>query len=227
MLCQALDQTLGAQLRRDMGKQTSEKLLRDTTEEHLVQGAEAARDAANATAALWGEENFWNTYKAICKRNGSFNSPQHAWNERLAEPLIRNVAHAWEQCFGTTIQEHLRQYGQACASTLRQFHEAFLTDAQAAKIWEDQAVLGEILNGFHARLSYDAEAMIGDIQTRQRDINRDFVPAIRGRMIEAYGQCAVESGKGMFDRMKATIEGHVRQEKRRQVKFELRAMLFD
>lgn len=76
-------------------------------------------------------------------------------------------------------------------------------------------LLGELLNNAQARCIYDADAMIDVIQSSQRDINRDFVPAIQERMIEAYVECAAESGRGMFARMKSTVEGHVSQEKRR------------
>lgn len=51
------------------------------------------------------------------------------------------------------------------------------------------------------------------ISSRQRDINREFVPVVTTAMMPVYDVCTAERGPGSFRRMKLAMEQHVDREK--------------
>lgn len=52
-----------------------------------------------------------------------------------------------------------------------------------------------------------------DISTRQKDINREFVPVITLNMLPAYQYCTEERGTGSYKRMKAHMDTYVESTK--------------
>ena len=51
------------------------------------------------------------------------------------------------------------------------------------------------------------------INTKQKDINREFVPTITKQMMNAYNVCAAERGSGSFARMKTHMNSHIAHER--------------
>lgn len=106
----------------------------------------------------------------------------------------------------------LRAGAEACARILQDFHDNFvkqLTDA-GAEI-EQAELLNVQLAVTKQSLDMNATSLINYIQLSSRRINRDFLPEVRDAMVPGYEACCAEQGQGMFERMKARMNAHVKR----------------
>ena len=97
---------------------------------------------------------------------------------------------------------------------LRKFHKDI--EARVQKMGGNTAGLA-ILNqqvDVYIRILKDLASTAKDmISSKQKDINREFVPIITKHMNDAYDGCVAEYGTGSFKRMKNLMNSHVAQER--------------
>lgn len=185
----------------------------------------ATKDAVE-TAFKWGapvnrEDRpkgglHWSTYKAICRRNGIYTNGQgpHEWNAQLAEPMMKILASGWEKTFARRLPMVMATFGRKAASQLKKFHSDI--ESRARKIGSSIAGLSMLqhqISTYESILKDLSNSAKDTINTKQKDINREFVPVIERAMIMAYEQCVNESGTGSFARMKAHMNSHVAHER--------------
>jgi GTPase SAR1 family protein len=171
----------------------------------------AARTAATKalpTSDGWGAPRgvgglFWATYKATVRRHGVFQgaSGSRNFNKDLTDPLTKGLAQWWEKAFKFRLPEIFNCFPNTVSTLMRDFHdvvEAQCTQhnigvSRIARLRENNVVL----EGAFTDL---AKMTIGNVTEAQREINREFDPAIAATMTPAYNRCSQENGKFMFPR---------------------------
>ncbi len=159
---------------------------------------------------------YWATYNAVVRRDGSFTNAngQHDFNEQLTEPIIRHVAGQWEKIFCRRLAPVLSGLFSNGSTLLTKFHDEVANRAvkNGASFAAFQMLKQQI--PVYKETLKDASASVKDeITTKQRDINREFVPAIKDSMPDVYSTCLIESGPGQFNRMKGHMDRHVESAK--------------
>lgn len=172
---------------------------------------DSATSEAIATAQQWGAPVnrgnralgglYWATYKAICRRDGVYANAQgpHEWNVQLAEPMIKILSPGWEKMFTRRTPMVMASFVKMAASLIKNFHRDI--DTRARKI-------GLGIAGLHAlkQQLFVYENILNDvsreatetINSRQKEINREFVPIIQRAMAEGYTRTLDETGPGCY-----------------------------
>ena len=154
----------------------------------------------------------WSTYKAICRRFGCYTNGQglHDWNAQLAEPMIKILMPGWDRVFNRRLQPLVSIFTRATATLLQKFHRDM--ESRAQKIGVGLAklpVLSQQIVVYENLLKDSTNSAKDLVSTRQKDINREFVPVITSAMQYAYEACVEAHGPGSFKVMKSHMNGHV------------------
>ena len=200
--------------------------LQDSIYDAFPNAIASAKSQAINTARQWGSPVnrndrpqgglYWATYKAVVRRDGCFTNAQglHDFNEELTEPIIRHVAGPWEKIFSRRLPPVLSGLSSNGGTLLTKFHNDVETRAvkNGASIAAFQ-MLKQQLPVYKETLKDASSTVKNEITTKQRDINREFVPAIKDSMLDVYNECLMESGPGQFNRMKGHMDRHVERVK--------------
>lgn len=131
-------------------------------------------------------------------------------NGQLSDPMIKVLASNWDKTFSRRIPFVLQQYCVLSRNVITSFHNE--VEGRAKKMGMGVAslhVLSGQLNTYSDVFKGVATDITVEINTTQREINREFTPIIAAVMATAYDYCARESGPGSFARMKHGMEEHV------------------
>jgi len=154
----------------------------------------------------------WNTYKAICRRDGDFKD--YELNAQLTQPLISRLSSNWESCFGKGWQTVIDEMVLQCTSYIDVFHAHFKEHAEELHVPLDiVTLLDNQQSNFHASLRGVATTATAQLVIKQREVNRGFIPVIDAAMKPVYSLIVDERGDGCFKRMKQHMLGHVEKEK--------------
>jgi GTPase SAR1 family protein len=166
----------------------------------------AARTAAAKalpTSDGWGAPRdvgglFWATYKATVRRHGVFQgaSGSRNFNKDLTDPLTQGLAQWWEKVFKYRLPEIFNCFPNTVSSLMRDFHDAVEAQciqhsigvSRIARLRDNNVVLELAFTDL-------AKMTIGNVTEAQREINREFNPAIAATMASAYNRCSQENGK--------------------------------
>jgi len=151
----------------------------------------------------------WNTYKAICARNGSYR--EQNWNESLAKPLEEILVVPWTRCFtgeDSAMAEIVSSFLQKCVNAFN-YHGRLLLQAVRT--------LGPTAHGmFNQQIQASLQAIMllngqvhGEIALKQQELNRLTIPSIETSMKSVYQNIAQDSGTGIFARSKRRMEIHI------------------
>ena len=215
-----LDKDLDKCVRACIGAVTNQ--LEDNIYDILPQAAIDAKNQANASAESWSRPInranrangglYCATYKAVCRRNGSFSNRDglHDFNGQLTQPIIRSVTGPWDRMFSRRLPLAFTGLPTDCARVLTAFHDAEESRAvkkglSAAPFSMLKAQIPHHLESFKGA----APATKNEIVKDQKDINRGFVPTIANNMMAVCGLCSAESGQGVYARIKAAMASHV------------------
>lgn len=135
---------------------------------------------------------------------------KHDLNGQLSDPMIKILASNWEKTFSRRLPTVLQQYYRLSKDAITSFHKE--VEARAKKMGMGVAslhVLSGQLNTYGDVFRGVATDITAEINTAQREINREFTPVIATIMATAYDYCTHESGPGSFIRMKHGMEEHV------------------
>lgn len=197
----------------DVAEEMSEQLLAKLT----GSAVDAAVRAAGPKAESWGMPKpdgglHWSTYRATVRRNGNYagSSGPRDFNAELAEPIYKHLASAWEKTFQRRLPSILQSFKRSATSVVKQFHTAVETRTRergtgAARL----NLLAQQLDQYSATFGDLCSKAVTSLNEGQRDINREFVPAIAVAMEPAYNEASEEKGTGSFKRMKGRVNDHV------------------
>ena len=159
---------------------------------------------------------FWATYKAICRRDGVYTNAQglHDWNQQLTDPLLKHLMQGWEKCFGRRLLSVINGFIKNAPAALSKFHQN--VEARVWQVGGNNAGLSMLQQqiGVYEQILKDLGNTTKElINTKQKDINREFVPTIAKQMVNAYSVCSAECGSGSFARMKTHMNSHIAHER--------------
>lgn len=132
-------------------------------------------------------------------------------NEQLSEPVFRAVRTYWERVFVGKLREELEAFKLGVHAALK----AFLDDAAPAIVASGgdgarvAAMRRPLEETLHASLAGDVEKIREYVQGKQRDVNRELVPAVQAAYKPGYTRGFAEAGAGSHRRRVDIIEQHV------------------
>ncbi|KAI1352363.1 hypothetical protein F5Y01DRAFT_324313 [Xylaria sp. FL0043] len=191
--------------------------LQEQIFDNINASAPSAIDDAPDTAYSWGAPRsegglHWSTYKAIVRRQGAYcgRAGPRDFNQELFEPISRNLATGWERAFQRRLPAILNLLAKEVAKKLKHFHETAKARAEERRINAAGLVTlsSQILTHIRTVESLPDVAR-QKITESQRDASRQFTPAIREAMADAYTICTNEYGPGSYRRMKDAMTDHV------------------
>ncbi|KAK8221531.1 hypothetical protein IWZ01DRAFT_537433 [Phyllosticta capitalensis] len=211
-------------------KKSIQKVVRTTLEEMAATVAEhvygqypkliqKACEAAVPTASGWGVHRnmgglHYSTYKATVRRDGVYNGASGArdFNAELTAPILKEIATGWERAFQRRLPTNIRNFKSNVSKEVEAFHN--LVCQRARRVGVSMARLNQLNNQLRNHTEFLNTLVAGIIDlvsTRQKEVNREFVPVIASAMQHAYQVATDESGKGSYIRMKAYVNNHVAQ----------------
>ena len=192
---------------------TSSLLLRKISMTDCISdlAAHAAEKQARDIVAGWHEEGHyqWNTYKAICRRNGSYK--QHNWNRSLTRPLEDNLIVPWTRCFTgehSALAIFLRNFSLQCCKILYNRGRQLLETMEALGSAARKRLEDQLQKSAEAIMDLEGHAL-DEITIKQRELNRLATPNIEACMVNVYTRIVKQSGKGSFKRSKELMAKHV------------------
>lgn len=191
-------------------------------EENLYDKFPAAINAsineANEVQARWGAAInretrslgglYWSTYKATVRRDGIWSN--HNFNRDLIEPTIKQVTPGWEKVFSRRLPQVFSSFANNIFDILQAYHSEIETRAvnSGLNVATFQMLKQQLTT--YREIAKDAGNIAKDfINTRQKDVNREFVPKITEAMLPAYANTTAEVGPGQYQRMKTAMRMHV------------------
>ncbi|PGH17736.1 hypothetical protein AJ79_00877 [Helicocarpus griseus UAMH5409] len=143
----------------------------------------------------------WNTYRAICRRQGVYK--HHNWNDQLAQPMIGVLRKSWERAFSKSIPKIFAQFGEFSSSYMATFHEDVDAPISTRSIASDiSEQLKAQVETYQTSLKELATSGKKIFENTQKAAYRSFVPIIAAELEEAYDDCGSATGQGVLLRMK-------------------------
>lgn len=109
------------------------------------------------------------------------------FNADLSNPLIKMIAGDWERIFTHQIPQVMHSYLQKCFTSIEKFH--LQIEDYAKEAGKGLALLGILerqLGMYEQHARQVSEEALNQIQTTQRDINREFAPVVMNAMLPGY-----------------------------------------
>ncbi|MCJ1479498.1 hypothetical protein MMC13_008184 [Lambiella insularis] len=159
---------------------------------------------------------YYATYRAITRRNGVFSNAQgpHDWNQTLSDPMLKVLSSGWERIFTRRSPTVLATMTKNASNLLKAFHHDI--DSRARKNGASVAglhMLSQQLQVYEDIVKDLAATTKDFVSNQQKEINREFVPAIGRAMAAGYDACNNETGPGCYARMKAAMYAHVDEQR--------------
>lgn len=140
----------------------------------------------------------FNTYRAICKRNGAKTASPKArdFNEELMGPFMTKISTHWEEVFTKTIPDSLDRFAIVFAEYIRQFQNEAMSRPGFENIRNTSLrMLEQQLPDHVASISDAIQGAKNAIGSEQRQAHRVFYPEVQKQMRHVYERCAIETGK--------------------------------
>jgi hypothetical protein len=157
----------------------------------------------------------WATYKAVVRRDGSFQSSSAGhrdFNADLVSPIIKKLATGWERAFQNRLPKAFDAFIKDSGKLLHNFHQAVEERARSNGVGLASLAALKTQIYTHEQLFADLnQVLITTMTELQREANRDFTPTIGSIMHTIYDACANESGPGQYKRMKEQMSTYVDQ----------------
>jgi len=128
--------------------------------------------------------------------------------------MMKILASGWEKTFTRRLPMVMAGFSRNAATPLREFHRDI--EARSRKIGSSVAgihMLHDQVSAYENILKDLSTSVRDNINSTQKDVNRQFTPVIERAMATAYAQCVDERGPGSFARMKAAMNSHVAHER--------------
>ncbi|KAF2212230.1 hypothetical protein CERZMDRAFT_67917 [Cercospora zeae-maydis SCOH1-5] len=191
--------------------------LHDQLFAKLDPAVQSAITEAPPKAESWGLPQsagglHWSTYRATVRRSGVFSGSAgpRDFNAELTEPIYRQLATIWEKVFQRRLPTILQSFKRQATNVVKQFHGVMEIRTRergsgAARL----QILSQQLDQYSVTFGDLCSTAVTSLNEGQREINREFVPAILEAMEPAYQLAADERGRGSSARMKGQLTNHV------------------
>ncbi|WAR13064.1 SLIP-like protein, partial [Mya arenaria] len=186
----------------------------------IEKGASSAYEEANNTCAKWGAPAIRDrttdrregglsckTYIATTRRNGVYYSPTFGpvdFNEDLAAPMYRSMAIVWDTAFSEMLWRLMDQLHADIVARILDFNDRLQKQLELLGIsaMRTDRLATQANCSANNKLTEMVSNLKDVVTPWQREISRIVTPHIQTMMLDEYGQCAADSGKDVFVRMK-------------------------
>lgn len=120
---------------------------------------------------------------------------KHDFNSDLCRPITKTLSASWEKCFKTLIPRVLAKVVVDGTEHLTKFHAA-INDrfGDGAALLSIQMLEAQLEN--HASSLKKASTQLTNmVNSRQKEINRQFVQVVKSRLAKTYQDCTMEHGQ--------------------------------
>ncbi|KAK2014761.1 hypothetical protein LZ32DRAFT_527996 [Colletotrichum eremochloae] len=213
----------------ELGKTLNEAITRYMADCHTIvkqgilkkigSGASKAAEKALSTAEGWGAKPNaggvrFQTYRAICRRQGTFQGSFALRNFNGGKPMKVYTAHDWDLTFRNHLPETLKTLAASMKHLIDGFHECMKDRRFLA---ENNEIVSEILMKLliaqKESLIYNSNEQHKFVKKAGKEANRLFGPVIQQAMLQAYNECLEQRGTGSFIIMKEIMTTHVESTK--------------
>jgi hypothetical protein len=171
--------------------------------DYFEDASNTAATSAVPTAIGWGAPRddgglFWATYKATVRRHGVFQgaSGSRNFNVELTDPLYRELGTPWEKTFQRGLPAVFQRLPQRTSVILKDFHLGIEESCKAQNLGVLRINrLRDNVPVYESAFKNLANSMVININEAQREVNREFTPAIASAMGKAYEFCSLENGR--------------------------------
>ncbi|OAL63402.1 hypothetical protein A7C99_5796 [Trichophyton rubrum] len=168
----------------------------------------AAKNAAERAPPRWNRVKkdggiSYPTYKAICRRSGEFRDGKgnrYNWNKELT--FTRQIPHLLNKT-SDSLRRDIGEFHKNVMKNVRTLNES---DSRS-KILNDQCLR------YKEKIKQIIHFITDKIDSKQKELNRIFVPSITTALKPAYIEVSTIKGAGAFPKIKAIIANSVSQSK--------------
>lgn len=165
--------------------------------------------AEEACKELVSSDTSYQTWKAICRRFGKFNSKKNAkydWNGVFLEPFMRSLAKSWDTVFNSQMQSIHEIYAGDLIRAIKRFSadiKPFLRSMAEASASKSPIDFLEKVPYLERKTKATVFAALNSAQRQAQDIHRAIEPVITGHLKPAYETCSQQSSKYCIPLIKA------------------------
>ncbi|EZF59156.1 hypothetical protein H104_07889 [Trichophyton rubrum CBS 289.86] len=182
----------------------------------------AAKNAAERAPLRWNRVKkdggiSYPTYKAICRRSGEFRDGKgnrYNWNKELADPLMAIIGLTWERTFTRQIPHLLNKTSDSLRRDIGEFHKNVMKNVRTLNESDSRSkILNDQCLRYKEKIKQIIHFITDKIDSKQKELNRIFVPSITTALKPAYIEVSTIKGAGAFPKIKAIIANSVSQSK--------------
>ncbi len=137
------------------------------------------------------------TWRAICKRNGTFKNTKrinYDWNEAFAEIYLQPLALAWSRVLSSAMTNIHKAYLATIIASLRIFSYSLAASIAGPSFKAMKGILGQ-LPSLEDQIKGKVTQSQRNGQTRGREIHTSIKGLIMKHMLPVYRSCALQVGE--------------------------------
>ncbi|KAI9642658.1 hypothetical protein NHQ30_008389 [Ciborinia camelliae] len=193
--------------------------------------------AEQACRDLMDADTSYQTWKAICRRFGKFNTKKNVnydWNGVFLEPFLGHLAKPWDKVFNSHMQAIHDEYSSNIVTAINTFSadiKPLLQNMSEASSSKSPIDFLEKVPYLKRKAKTAVSASLFSAQSQAQEIHRLIEPLIQHHLRPAYELCIQESKAGALNRMKEKLFEHISRsnqvmykESSRKLKSGLKAM---
>ncbi|TGO63902.1 hypothetical protein BCON_0010g00680 [Botryotinia convoluta] len=183
--------------------------LKDCIETSTIKARQICRD-------LTESDTSFQTWKAICRRQGKFNNKKkvnYDWNGVLLEPFLECLANPWDRVFNVQMRHIHDEYSRTIVAAINTFStdiRPLLHDISEASASNLPVEILAKIPYLQRKTTTKISASMDFTQSQAQEIHRLIEPLIQQHMRPAYQSCSLESNTGALARMKEHLLRHIR-----------------
>ncbi|KAF7908044.1 uncharacterized protein EAF01_003799 [Botrytis porri] len=172
--------------------------------------------ARQTCKALTESDTSFQTWKAICRRQGKFNNKRkvnYDWNGVFLEPFLECLANPWDRVFNVQMQHIHDECSRTVVAAINSFStdiRPLLHDISEASASNSPVEILAKIPYLQRKTTTKISASMNFTQSQAQEIYRLIEPLIQQHMRPAYHSCSLESNTGALARMKEHLLRHIR-----------------
>ncbi|KAI1961962.1 hypothetical protein LOZ58_003040 [Ophidiomyces ophidiicola] len=174
----------------------------------LASAASRAERMALVVLEGWGDQLAWNTFKAICRRNGKYTRDTQTFNLNydLCEPLLTALQNGWEKAFTEDFAATLTRLVKNCNRITSLFYQAAEANLVVLASNEKQRKRFQAqLKRYKNMFAHIHSSLHGMVRIEQQNASRIIEPTVRSALTPAYSIASQYIGDGCYRRMRNVV----------------------
>jgi len=184
------------------------RAIQDDLIAKALQSAQVARAASVETVTHWSRFSGtrWNTYRKTMRLHGIW---RENVNQIMCDPLYDGILSSWNFVFDQDMPNEINRFGEKLQEEMAAFRVEVGKMFSSYNVKVDEALIQDQKQVDNLAANRELDVLKEKVASMQQDANRKIVESIKNGMEPAYSEAAAHNGKGMFIRMRNTVEKHV------------------